>query len=70
VRHFKLKIQKTPSRQTSSFLSKENKQTNKMQLPQRAKTQFTSTELPTPKKEEAQQVGSDVSRGPKLYQST
>ncbi len=66
VQHFKLKIQKTPSRQTSSFLSKEHKK----QLPQRAKTQFTSTELPTQKQKEAQQVGSDVSRGPKLYQST
>ncbi len=72
VRHFKLKIQKTPSRQTSSFLSKEHKQTNKQTKSsyQREQKHTSQAHNSQPEKKEAQQVGSDVSQGPKLYQST
>jgi hypothetical protein len=70
VRHFKLKIQKTPSRQTSSFLSKEHKQ-KKSSSTTESKNTVHKHRTPNPKKKKRStaKVGSDVSQGPKLYQS-
>jgi hypothetical protein len=55
VRHFKLKIHKTPSRQLLAFSQKEHKQTNKKQLPQRAKNTVHKHRTPNQKNTEAQQ---------------
>jgi stalled ribosome alternative rescue factor ArfA len=49
--------QKNTNKQTKSSYQREQKHTSQAQNSQ-------------PEKKEAQQVGSDVSQGPKLYQST